>query len=110
MEDGARGLGFPVVALKAEATSLVVSVVMLLLLLDRFSIRGAAIASLVGYSSASLVLARFARRHTGARYADVLLPRRSDLGLVSISALRAKLRSARAQRHEEPVDDDGARR
>lgn len=108
MEDGARGLGSPVTALKAEGVGLVVSVVLLVVLLGPFSITGAAIASLVAYTVTDLVVLRYARKRTGASVSALLIPRRSDLGELSLSTIRAKFRAKRGvvERTPAAVADD----
>lgn len=97
MEDGARGLGSPATVLKAEAVGLLVSVAMLFALLGPLSILGAAIASVVGYSSTSVMLLLFARRETHSTTGGLLLPRRSDLGQVSLDTLRQRVRAIRGR-------------
>ncbi|MGE0877997.1 MAG: lipopolysaccharide biosynthesis protein [Acidimicrobiia bacterium] len=63
--EGLRGLGRPKSALYAELSGLAITGVALLLLLDRFGIMGAAIASLAGYSAVFAMLTRSAVVATG---------------------------------------------
>jgi O-antigen/teichoic acid export membrane protein len=74
LEDGLRGLGYPVAALWAELGGLVVTATSLLLLLQSLQIMGAALASLLGYGAVTIILVAQARWLTGDSSATILLP------------------------------------
>lgn len=104
MEDGVRGLGSPGTVLRAEGLGLVVTAVALLLLLDRYSIEGAAIASVAGYATTSMVLLAFGRKQTSASIAAFVIPRRADLRDAGLGDLRGRMRASAAR----GSTDDGA--
>lgn len=106
MEDAARGLGSPATVLRAEGTGLVATAVLLVILLDRYSIEGAAIASLLGYGATSVVLLLFGRKQTSYRLGAFLVPRRSDLRDAGLAGILGRLRG----RASAPADDGEADR
>jgi O-antigen/teichoic acid export membrane protein len=75
-------MGRPYAVLRAELTGLAVTAVALIALLRPMGIMGAAIASLLGYSTVSAVLLINARRYTGMPFADFLLPRFDEIRLI----------------------------
>src|SRR5271157_1227636 len=77
--EGLRGMGRPVEAMKAEFIGLGVTAVALALLLPRFGIMGAALASLLAYSTVTAALFTYARRLTGESTATLLLPRGPEI-------------------------------
>jgi O-antigen/teichoic acid export membrane protein len=79
IEEGFRGFGLPVSVLWAELGGLVVTGVALLLLLKPMGIEGAAIASVLGYGAVGILLLVRARVITGSSFAEMLLPKRSEL-------------------------------
>jgi len=79
LEEGLRGLGRPAVCLWAETAGLGVTAVSLLLLLPALQIMGAAIASVLGYGTVTLVLVAFSTRLTGNSIVTLLWPERRDL-------------------------------
>jgi enterobacterial common antigen flippase len=56
LSDALRGLGHPTITSIAEIVGLIVTITCLLLLLPRFGIDGAAVASVISYASAFLIL------------------------------------------------------
>ena len=81
LEDGLRGLGCPVAVMRAEMAGLVVTAIALALMLRPMGIVGAAIASLLGYSTVTLTLLLQACWLTGASPMALLVPRTGDLAL-----------------------------
>lgn len=81
LEDGLRGFGQPQAVLFAEGGGLLVSVVALLLLLPALGIVGAALASVCGYSTVTLLLIMQMQRLTGCSPASFLRPTRQDVSL-----------------------------
>lgn len=79
MEEGLRGLGQPKSVLRAEACGLAITLLVLWLLLRPLGIRGAALASLGGYSSAGVVLLLEIRRLTGLSFGSLLIPSRNEV-------------------------------
>ena len=78
LEEGLRGLGHPTAALSAETAGLAVTALALLILLRPFGIMGAAVASLLGYSTVALTLIVSSSRVTGLSVATLLCPSRQD--------------------------------
>lgn len=78
-EDGLRGLGEPMPILWAESGGLLVTGLSLAVLLRPMGIIGAAISSLLGYSTVWSILIIYIRAITGFSFADILLPDMSDL-------------------------------
>lgn len=79
LEEGLRGLGRPAVALWAELAGLAVTATALLMLLMPFGIVGAAVASVLGYSTVLATLVVFIRRLTGCSLATLFLPSQHDI-------------------------------
>lgn len=82
LREGARGLGATKAVLVSEIAGVVAGVATLAALLGPLGIVGAALASLVGYSVASLMLVTSVGRATGSSVAGLLLPRPRDVGTV----------------------------
>lgn len=74
-----RGIGRPDVASKAELAGLIATCGTLALLLPRYGVYGAAIASLVAYASIQAYLAARATTILGTNLKSLCLPTRSDL-------------------------------
>jgi O-antigen/teichoic acid export membrane protein len=85
LQEGLRGLGRPYPVLRAELAGLVVTGTVLISTLRSMGIMGAAIASLLGYSTVTVVLLRNVRHYTGTSLATLLVP--------STTELRAKIGS-----------------
>jgi O-antigen/teichoic acid export membrane protein len=81
LQEGLRGMGRPYAALRAELTGLAATAIALTMMLRPMGIMGAAIASLLGYSTVTLVLVRNARRYAGTPVSALLLPRFSEMRL-----------------------------
>ena len=79
LEEGLRGLGHPAAALSAETAGLAVTALALLALLRPFGIMGAAVASLLGYSTVALMLIVSSCRVTEQSAVTLLCPSRQDL-------------------------------
>jgi O-antigen/teichoic acid export membrane protein len=103
MEEGFRGLGVPVAALYAELAGVVTTVVSLYLLLRPMGITGAAIASLLGYSTVMTALLLQARLLTGASPAALLLPSVSEirLGTRQLMGLARRMVPATSSAHSQ---------
>jgi O-antigen/teichoic acid export membrane protein len=73
-----------------------VTLVLDLLLVPPYGVRGAAIAASVGYVATAAVIVPSLRSVLGYRFRDLLVPRREDLALVrqELRALRRQLRSS----------------
>ena len=91
--DAFRGLGRPTVWLWAELVSLVLSVLLLLVLLPRYGLMGAALASLCGYStSAGIMLVRMSKA-SGVNVPRLLSPVAVvGEGRRAVAALHGRLR------------------
>lgn len=86
---GLRGFGYPGLSTVARFSAAVVTGVALVILLPRYGITGAAIASLLGYSVMLLMaLGGFIHRRQ-IRLWDCLRPQRRDIPLESFRSLRA---------------------
>jgi O-antigen/teichoic acid export membrane protein len=79
LQEGIRGLGFPYEVLRAELIGLAMTGIGLAVMLPTFGILGAAIASLVGYSSVGASLAATACRRTGAGPTELLVPKLAEI-------------------------------
>ncbi len=79
IEDGLRGLGRPALVMRAEMTGLVVTIICLATMLRPLGILGAAIASLLGYSTVGISLLVSACRITGCSVGDLLIPGASEI-------------------------------
>jgi O-antigen/teichoic acid export membrane protein len=88
LEEGLRGLGEPKSVLLGEVVGILFTAAALLLLLRRFNIMGAALASVIGYSAILITLIMRVRRLTGLPVIR-LLPHLADLNLLVCRLLRA---------------------
>jgi O-antigen/teichoic acid export membrane protein len=79
LQEGLRGMGRPYAVFRAELAGLAVTGVALLALLRSMGIIGAAIASLLGYSTVTVFLLKNARRYTGMSLTVLLIPRITEL-------------------------------
>jgi O-antigen/teichoic acid export membrane protein len=79
IEDGLRGLGFPKLPLLGELLGLVTTCTLLYFLVPRFGILGAALASLLAYSTTLLALISLSARKIGASMSTFCTPTREDL-------------------------------
>lgn len=87
--EGVRGLGEPAIALVGEVCGLIVMAVALGVLLPAFGITGAALGSLLGYSTiAAAIIVRIKQRF-GLSSAHLLVVRPSELGR-AVGALRSR--------------------
>ena len=73
-EEGLRGLGRPTIVLVAEVVGAVVTVAALPVLLSTYGIFGAAVASLLGYSSVAIVTVVAISHSTGRRVRSLVIP------------------------------------
>jgi O-antigen/teichoic acid export membrane protein len=74
IEEGLRGLGHPIAMMWAELGGLAIMAVSLLFLLKPLMIMGAALASLLSYTTVSILLLTYGRRLTGYSLATLLCP------------------------------------
>ncbi len=81
LQEGLRGMGRPYAVLRGELAGLAVTVVALAVMLRPMGIMGAAIASLLGYSTVTAVLLANARRDAGMTLRELLVPQLSELKL-----------------------------
>jgi len=79
LQEGLRGMGRPYAALQAELAGLVTTAAALAAMLRPMGIMGAAVASLLGYSTVTVVLLRSARRYAGMSLTALVLPRMAEL-------------------------------
>jgi O-antigen/teichoic acid export membrane protein len=79
LQEGLRGLGRPYAVLRAEVAGLAVTALGLAATLRTMGIMGAALASLLGYSTVSVALLFSARRYAGTSATTLLLPRGEEL-------------------------------
>jgi O-antigen/teichoic acid export membrane protein len=79
LEEAVRGLGRPGLATVAELCGFAVTAVGLAVLLPRFGILGAALASLLSYTTVLIMLVVILHRRLGLRPRDLLLPRPADV-------------------------------
>lgn len=89
-EEGLRGLGRPGDVLRAELVGLATTLGALALLIARYEIIGAALASLLGYSAVAVMIVHAARRATGLPVRRLLVVDQQDL-----AAIRSSLHSRR---------------
>jgi O-antigen/teichoic acid export membrane protein len=80
---GMQGLGRPEAVAYGEIPSIILNIVLLLLLIPRYGIYGAALASIAAYAVALLILLLLAYRWLGLSFRDLLIPRRSDIQAVT---------------------------
>jgi O-antigen/teichoic acid export membrane protein len=74
--------GRPGAASVGEFVSLVITVPGLILLLPALGAMGAALISVVAYTTTFAILLAVTTRHFGHRWVDYLLPRRADLAML----------------------------
>jgi O-antigen/teichoic acid export membrane protein len=79
VQEAIRGFGRPYLVLRAELLGLVVTVMSLCLMLRPLGIVGAAIASLLGYSTVTVALVASARHIAGTSIAALLVPRATEM-------------------------------
>ena len=79
LEEGFRGLNKPIFILWSELAGLLVTVVSLTLLLTRIGIIGAAISSLLGYTTVCVALLILAKSETGHSLTGLLLPSPAEI-------------------------------
>jgi O-antigen/teichoic acid export membrane protein len=104
-EQGLLGLGRPKAALVAEVAGALVTVGTLPLLLHTSGIFGAAVASLLGYSTFAIFAVVVISRSTDQPVRTFVIPTRSiamSLMTRSVSLVRARLRRHRPGRHRPP--------
>jgi O-antigen/teichoic acid export membrane protein len=89
LQTGAQSLGLPKLGFWAEIGGLAMTVTLLVLLLPRLGMMGAAIASLTSYALATAVMVVLLCRATGASALDLLIPTRGDVRMIA-SRLRRK--------------------
>jgi len=92
LEEAVRGLGRPGLATVAELCGFAVTAVGLAVLLPRFGILGAALASLLSYTTVLIMLVVILHRRLGLRPRDLLLPRPAD-----VRSLLDRFRPARTE-------------
>lgn len=86
---GLRGFGYPGLSTMARFTAAIVTALALVVLLPRYGITGAAIASLIGYTvMLGVALFSFMRKRQ-LRLRDCLLPRRQDILMANWTSVRA---------------------
>ena len=73
-EEGLRGLGHPTIVLVAESVAAVVTIASLPVLLHFFGIMGAAVASLLGYTTIAVFAASAISRSTELRLHQLMVP------------------------------------
>jgi len=88
LEDALRGLERPTLPAIAEVIALTVTVPLLLVLLPRFQVIGAAVISLMSYGMTLVLLLSLVFRAMKLNPVQILVPRRSDLTLVRLIAQR----------------------
>jgi O-antigen/teichoic acid export membrane protein len=111
LEDTLRGLGDTPAVLKSEGVGLAFTLVALAILLPRFGIVGAAIASLLGYTATTAVLVRFVSRHVGCAPLSVVVPTAAETGLLwrrARAALQLLDRSDRSDRSDGEISRLGS--
>lgn len=79
LEEGFRGFGKPMAILWAESGGLIVTAVALISMLKPMGIMGAALSSLLGYTSVCILLLIQARSETGSSITAILWPSRSEV-------------------------------
>ena len=93
LEEGIRGLGYPVAVTWSEVGGLLVTAILLAVLLRPFGIVGAAIASLCAYSAVSVLLLFQARALTGIGLTQLVMPGREEL-VKELARIRTVIRAA----------------
>jgi antigen flippase len=79
MEEGLRGLGFPVSIMWAELGGLAVTIISLLILLPNMGMVGSAIASVLGYGTVAILLLIQIRLLSGYSLIALLRPSREEI-------------------------------
>lgn len=108
LEEAARGIGMPRIAFIGQFAGLGTTLVALALLIPLYGIVGAALASVAGYATASLVELLMFRRRLQVNLRSLLVTRRADLAAVR-GAFTSRRRAAPGS--TEPTasyDDEGA--
>lgn len=82
LESGVRGLGKPIIVFIGEFLGLIATVLCLSLMLKPFGIIGAAIASLLGYSTILIALTLIISRNLHVSVRKLLFPNRFDITLI----------------------------
>jgi O-antigen/teichoic acid export membrane protein len=82
IQEGLRGMGHPFAALQAELAGLLVTVIALAATLRPLGGVGAAISSLIGYSTVGAVLLLNARRHANTPVSQMLSPQLGEIKVV----------------------------
>jgi len=82
LEDGLRGLGAPTAVMWAEFGGVPITAASLALLLKPLGIMGAAVSSLLGYGTVSVLLIVQAQFLTRRAFSSLLVARKSELGLL----------------------------
>ncbi len=93
LQEGVRGLGRPYLVLRAELFGLLVTAITLALLLRPLGLMGAAIASLLGYSTVTFSMLASVRKIAGTSIASLILPRATEMkrGARRIAAVAREL-------------------
>lgn len=78
-QEALRGLGRPTAVLYSQLCGLSVTVVGLAVLLSRWGIQGAAVASLLGYTTIAIVLVFVGAQATAMPWHALVIPRRGDV-------------------------------
>jgi O-antigen/teichoic acid export membrane protein len=88
LQESIRGLGWPSVALRAELLGLVVTAVCLAAMLRPWGIAGAAVASLLGYSTVTIALLVGATRIVPMPILSLIMPRPAEMkrGVIRLAA------------------------
>ena len=103
-EEGLRGLGRPTIVLVAESAGAAVTLATLPVLLHFFGIIGAAVASLLGYTTIAVFAASVISRSTQLRLHQLMVPSPAvtkSLMLRGISLLPGRYRRATQGRHSQ---------
>ncbi len=79
LEEATKGLGKPRVVLRAEMTGLVVTAVLIFPMIHFFGIVGAAIASILAYSTTLVILLWAAQTSLGSNWRDLIVATRDDV-------------------------------
>jgi O-antigen/teichoic acid export membrane protein len=107
-EEGLRGLGHPTIVLVAESVAAVVTVASLAVLLPFFGIMGAAVASLLGYTTIAVFAASAISRSTQLRLRQLMVP--SPAAMKSMMLRGISLLLGRHHRASPGKHRDGQRR
>jgi O-antigen/teichoic acid export membrane protein len=88
VQEGIRGFGRPYLVFRAELLGLAVTAISLVLMLRPFGIIGAAVASMLGYSTVAVALLASAKQIAGTSMASLLVPRPAEMkrGVMRIAA------------------------